>query len=85
MDGRIDTACFSNPQGVYVDEIGTIYVSDTGNSAVRMVKANQVTTLFQKDASKLVQYPIAPRGLLVQDGVLYVCDAYAKKVITIKL
>lgn len=79
--GDVTQAQFSFPQGVAVAEDGTIYVSDTGNSAIKKIVGSTVTTLLMCDNTKMDLYPISPVGLAVSGDKLYVCDNFAKKVI----
>jgi len=44
-DGAAATATFRYPRGVAVDAQGTVYVGDTENNLVRMIKGGQVSTL----------------------------------------
>ena len=76
-DGAANTAEFSNPQGVLVADNGTIYIADTGNSAVRVIKDGNVTTMLSPDLSAGDTYPISPRGLAMKNNVLYIADTYA--------
>lgn len=86
LDGSAGDAAFSVPQGVAVDDGGAIYVADTGNSAVRRVQDGEVTTLYARDtADPDALYPVSPSGLLAADGRLYVCDAFAQKVLIFAL
>lgn len=86
LDGWAGEAAFSVPQGVAVDDGGVIYVADTGNSAVRRVQDGEVTTLYARNTADLdALYPISPVGLLIVDGRLYVCDAFAQKVLILPL
>lgn len=82
-DGAAGQAQFSYPQGVTVSEDGIIYVSDTGNNAVRKIQNGQVTTLISCDPTALDAYPMAPRGLLVQGKNIYICDHFSKKLLVI--
>lgn len=84
-DGDAAQAAFSGPQGVAVDSAGTVYVADTGNSAVRQVRDGQVTTLISQDKTKPESFPISPVGLLVKDGRLYICDTFSRKVFALPL
>lgn len=76
LDGSVETACFAGPQGIAVGDDGTIYVADTGNGAVRMIRDGAVDTLIAADGGKT--YPISPRGLLVDHGTLYVGDVFGR-------
>ncbi len=84
-DGPAEQAAFSAPQGVAVGDNGAVYVSDTGNSAVRMVRDGEVTTLAVRDVSLARAGLTAPRGLLVQGDRLYICDGFARKVFVLRL
>lgn len=82
-DGSAEQAHFSNPQGVEVDADGTIYVSDTGNSAVRKISGGRVSTLVRNHGQSMDMSPVSPMGLCVNGDSLYVCDNYAKKIMKI--
>ena len=70
-DGPAERAAFSGPQGVTVGPDGTIYVSDTNNSAIRQIKNSQVTTLAARDAvDPNAFYPVSPTNLMVQGRTL---------------
>lgn len=77
-DYRNDKAAaarFSSPQGVAVDG-DVIYVADTGNGAIRIIRDGYVTTLDKADSGRT--YPISPRGLLVDGERLYVGDVFSR-------
>jgi len=82
-DGPVDKAQFDHPQGLLVAEDGTIYVSDTLNSAIRMIKDGRVYTLLR--ISNTTDVPMQPRGMVLADGVLYAADAFAGRIITINV
>ena len=71
VDGPALSAKFDHPQGLAVAPDGAIYVADTVNSALRVVRAARVDTLSRDDS------PSMPRGLLVRDGTLYAADLFA--------
>lgn len=87
MEGRSDGAAaqaeFSFPQGVAVSDDGTVYVSDTGNNAVRKIQNGMVSTLIACDQSKMDSYPVAPSGLMIREDQLYICDHFSRKVFVI--
>ena len=83
-DGAAATATFSSPQGVSVTKDGVIYVCDTVNASVRKIKDGNVETILKLDDEKLVTYPLSPVGTCYQDGKLYVCDPFARRVYVIK-
>lgn len=74
-NGAASQAAFSSPQGLAVDEDGTVYIADTGNGAVRRLRDGVVTTLVQGGGDLL--WPVSPRGLLLLNGKLAVSDAFA--------
>lgn len=84
-DGPAAQAAFAAPQGVAVGDDGTVYVADTGNSAVRQVKNGQVTTLIVQDKTKMESYPVSPVGLLVRGRQLYICDNFSRKLFVLQL
>ena len=83
VDGSVEQAVFASPQAIAVADDGTIYVSDTGNSAVRKIKDGQVTTLLARDRTSLINSPVSPVGLLAVGQDLYICDNFARKVIRV--
>ena len=82
-DDEASSAAFAWPLGVEAIADGTVFIADSGNCAVRMLKDGMVTTLLMADMNALDQYPSNPQGMLYTDGVLYVCDPYANKIYTI--
>jgi serine/threonine protein kinase/sugar lactone lactonase YvrE len=40
VNGKGENALFSNPQGIFVDVYGTVYVADTGNHKIRKIVFN---------------------------------------------
>lgn len=86
-DGPAAQASFALPQHVAVDG-DTIYVSDTGNGAVRCIRDGEVTTLFSRGLAmdrEDILYPASPAGLLAVGGNLYVCDSFNQAVYVIAL
>ena len=75
IDGLATQAGFNNPEGLAVEN-GVIYVSDTGNSAIRKIQNGQVSTLL-KSSNESMLYPISPRGIAVVSDKLYVADYFA--------
>ena len=77
-DGKVTSIsgqyAFSAPQGVTVDSDGSVYVADTGNGAVCRIQDGAVTVLAHDGGLT------SPAGLLVQNGKLYICDSFARKV-----
>ena len=73
LDGKAEEARFANPQGIAVDDAGAVYVADTGNSAVRVIRDGFVVTLISGEADIRC---VSPRGLLVQGDTLLVGDVF---------
>ena len=76
-DGAAANAEFSSPQGITVAADGTIYVSDTGNSAIRIIRDNVVSTMILPTLEQGDLFPVSPRGLVLKNDVLYISDTYA--------
>lgn len=81
VDGPTARARFDHPQGLVAAEDGTIYVSDTFNSAIRMIKGGRVYTLLH--VSDKTAEPMEPRGMTLYGSVLYVADAFAGRILTV--
>jgi sugar lactone lactonase YvrE len=81
-DGRGGAARFCNPQDIAVDQWNNVYVVDTGNSTIRMLKPNgDVSTLAGQagqcgavDGSPTVSRLCAPSGIAVDGNDLYIAD-----------
>jgi sugar lactone lactonase YvrE len=82
-DGRGSTAHFCQPRDIAVDRWGNLYVADTGNSTVRMIKVNgEVKTLAgyapecgTADGKGASTRLCRPSGIAADDdGDLYVTD-----------
>jgi len=81
-DGPARTARFNYPMGVAVSPDGTVYVSDSDNNTVRMIRAGFVTTLAgvagvrgAEDGHGAAARFNGPRGIAVgADGTVYVAD-----------
>ena len=81
-DGSAEQAQFHDPQGVTVADDGIIYVSDTGNNAVRKIQNGVVSTIALCDQNAMDPSPVAPVGLMVKGDRLYVCDNFSRAVLT---
>lgn len=79
VDGYVKAARLRDPQGVTVGTDGTIYISDTGNHAVRCLRGDQLSTLTRD------QNVTMPRGLLVQGSSLLIADPFSRTVTAISL
>jgi hypothetical protein len=72
LDGTGSSARFSSPTGVAVDSSGNVYVSDTGNSAIRKISPAGVVTSLVGSAAGINQ----PCGIAVDgSGDLYVVNS----------
>jgi sugar lactone lactonase YvrE len=74
LDGDALKAAFSSPTGAAVLD-GGVFVSDTGNGAIRRIKDGVVSTVTIEFPG--VPFPVSPRGLLSHDGRLLACDTVA--------
>lgn len=79
-DGSIEEASFSSPQGVAVDKDGTVYIADTVNACVRVVKDGKVDTILRPTDEILETGPVSPTGMCICDGYLYVCDNFSREI-----
>jgi len=79
MDGAAAKAQFSCPQRITAGPDGILYVSDTGNGAVRCISGGQVTTL------ETVGRLFSPEGLLVRDNTLFICDSFTRRILQVEL
>lgn len=71
QDGPAAIAQFDTPSGLAVDRTGTVYVADTGNGLVRVVRpTGEVTTLHTPGLDLVHPLAIAVEG----DGTVYVSD-----------
>lgn len=87
-NGPCAQASFAFPQGVAVDDEGTVYVADTGNSAVRCVRDGEVSTVLSGETLagwENMLAPASPAGLLLTEESLYVCDSFTRAVYVIGL
>lgn len=83
VDGPVAAAKFDHPQGVVVGTDGTVYVSDTGNSAVRAISGGRVYTLARSISDSLM--PSSPRGMVVNGDTLYVADQFAGSILAVSV
>jgi hypothetical protein len=72
LDGDGSIAKFNRPQGIAIDALGTLYVSDTENNSIRIITPDfKVSTLISPDSGDLN----FPTGIDVDiSGNVYVAD-----------
>lgn len=88
VDGPASQAAFAFPQGVAVDQDGTVYIADTGNGTVRRVKNGETVTVLSRETLRereSILAPASPTGLLLAGETLYVCDSFNRAVYVIAL
>jgi DNA-binding beta-propeller fold protein YncE len=81
-DGKASEAKFKIPQSVDVDKDGVVYVADTGNHCIRMIKAGKVSTLTGKPGQQGYYDGSLDEALfnepwtvsVAKDGSIYVVD-----------
>ena len=83
-NGSLEEASFCAPSAILANEYG-IFISDTANSMVRMIKDGQVTTIAEYNESGDDLWPAMPSGLAMIDNVLYVADEFAGVVFAIEI
>ena len=76
QDGAAAQAQFTNPMGILVQG-GIVYVADSGNGAVRMIKYGQVSTAVMNADPLASVYPARPNGMAMLNGELYIADPFA--------
>jgi hypothetical protein len=96
LDGSVVSAKFNEPVGLVFDEKGNLYVADSGNQMIRLIKGDQVETFAGKATSidpvtgymaggfqngdRLSVLFNRPRGLAYADGVLLIADSMNHRV-----
>ncbi|WP_340006223.1 SMP-30/gluconolactonase/LRE family protein [Paenibacillus sp. FSL K6-0276] len=96
LDGAVASAKFNEPVGLVFDETGNLYVADSGNQMIRLIKGSKVETFAGKATSidpvtgymaggfqngdRLSALFNRPRGLAYADGVLLIADSLNHRV-----
>ena len=83
LDGALQNSLFANPMAIAVDLDGTIYVADTGNSAIRKIQGNTVSTLLVNKGSESENFSVSPVSLQLVGNNLYICDIFSREMIAI--
>ncbi len=83
-DAKGTSARLSNPQGVCYQS-GKLYIADTGNAAVKVLKNGSVTTKLAGYSLQDGILPAGPRALCIKNGYLYIGDILADQVVRTKL
>jgi sugar lactone lactonase YvrE len=86
--GAGQAAQLQNPRGVAVDNVGNVYIADTGNNRVRLLTEGTITTIagqqgggYIGDGSAAATELNAPAGLAVDSaGDLYVADTQNERI-----
>ncbi len=79
-DGSVKVAQLSYPTGVFVDSDGVVYIADTENNKIKVVKDGIVTTIagngnYGNNLGNALQASFdSPSDITVKDGVVYVAD-----------
>lgn len=76
-------ARFSNPQEIYWYQ-NVMYISDTGNGAVKCLSNGKVTTIVNAFSMDDGLAPAEPCGLMIYSGKLYVGDIFAEKLLEVE-
>lgn len=93
-DGPLDEARFFRPFGITVDSRGIIYVADSGNHRIRMIKNNEVVTIagdgtagFKDGSGSSAQFNEPYHIVITRIGgsVMYVADRRNNRVRRITL
>lgn len=71
-DAPAATAKFDHPQYLTAGTDGTLYIADTGNSAIRAIRDGRVYTLLRGTDTTLTT--ASPRGLIVRGDTLLIAD-----------
>ena len=82
-DGPISGVRFDHPLGIAVGSDGAVYVADTGNHALRVLRDGRAYTLARDGEDGGM--PVQPRGLLLRGDLLLAADGFAGNVLALPL
>lgn len=92
VNGSSDQAMFNFPMGIDVAEDGTIFIADTWNHRIRLIKENRyVGTLAGTGVPGMADGYAeqakfnGPTGVVYSEGVLYVSDTWNNSIRSMKL
>lgn len=90
LDGSVASAKLNEPVGLLFDETGNLYVADSGNQMIRLIKGIKVETFAGKattvdpvtgymaggfyNGDRLSALFNRPRGLAYADGAMLIAD-----------
>ncbi|MEG1126796.1 MAG: hypothetical protein RSE10_08850 [Oscillospiraceae bacterium] len=83
-DGKAETACFDMPTGIAAGPSGALYIADTNNNVIRLIKDGTVHTVkgFAEQDNNILNI-ISPRGVCYKSGMLYITDSFKNTVLKI--
>jgi hypothetical protein len=89
-DGTASNARFNLPGGLYYAE-GTLFIADTGNHAVRVLRNGVVTTIAgngragEAEGTQWLSMMNKPTAVVYHNGVLYIADSLNNKINSVNL
>jgi sugar lactone lactonase YvrE len=70
-EGPATAACLNEPQGMYMDTNGRLFIADTGNKRMRFVDTNNIITTF---AGTGLSTPFSGENIAATSANMYPCD-----------
>lgn len=89
IDGDISKSYFNFPKGIAVKDDGTIFVADTYNYVLRIIKDSSVSTVAgagvagDKFDDKYISYFDGPIGIVYAKGTLFIADQWNNRIVLI--
>lgn len=93
-DGPVAEASFNEPFGITIDKHGTVYVADSGNNRIRMIKNDEVSTIagtgmagFKDGTGSEAQFNDPYHLVINRNGgsIIYVADRKNNRIRRIKI